>query len=159
VEVATRYKARKKRFGRRRLTVDLHEQGQHCSVKRVARSMQRQSLQARRSRKFIATTDSKHPYAVSENLLNREFHVEEPDRVWVSDITYLRSDTGWLRSTIIVIIRTVRWANRPLPHSSSSTGKRSELTKRRLRDGLFDKLRVRFLGTIPVFMVGRVQRP
>jgi transposase InsO family protein len=102
VEVATRFKARKKRFGRRRLTIDLHAHGQDCSVNRVARSLHRQGLQSRRSRKFIVTTDSKHPYAVSENLLNREFHVEEPDRVWVSDITYLRSDTGWLYLAVFI---------------------------------------------------------
>jgi putative transposase len=95
-QVAARFKERKKRFGRRRLTVDLHKQGQDCSVNRVARSMRRQGLQARRARKFIATTDSKHSHAVAENLLNREFHVEEPNTVWVSDITYLRSSTGWL---------------------------------------------------------------
>ena len=53
-------------------------------------------MKARRTRKFKATTDSKHSYAVSENLLNRTFHVDEPNNVWVSDITYLRSSTGWL---------------------------------------------------------------
>lgn len=100
--VVKRFNARKKRFGRRRLTLDLHAQGQSCSINRVARSMRRQGLAARQSRKFIATTDSKHSHAVSENLLNRDFSSDEPNRVWVTDITYLRSKNGWLYLVVFI---------------------------------------------------------
>ena len=44
----------------------------------------------------MATTDSKHDLPVAENGLGREFSVEEPNRVWVSDITYIPTDEGWL---------------------------------------------------------------
>jgi transposase InsO family protein len=94
--VAKGFASNKKRFGRRRLAVDLRAHGHQCSINRVARSMRRQGIQARQSRKFIATTDSKHTHAVSENLLHRDFQVDEPNRVWVTDITYLRGKAGWL---------------------------------------------------------------
>ena len=107
--IAERFNACKKRYGCRRLTVDLHKQGQDCSVNRVARSMKRQGLQARRARKFIATRDSKHSDAISDNSLNRDFHVDEPNRVWVSDITYLRSNSGWLYLAVFLdlVSRTI----------------------------------------------------
>jgi transposase InsO family protein len=49
-----------------------------------------------RERKFKATTNSKHNYPVAVNLLNQDFHVEEPNKVWVTDISYIGRDEGWL---------------------------------------------------------------
>ena len=53
-------------------------------------------LQARKRKRHIVTTDSNHLYEVAENILNREFHAVYPGTKWVSDITYLRSNEGWL---------------------------------------------------------------
>jgi len=53
-------------------------------------------LQARSKRKFKATTNSSHRLPVSPNLLERDFCVESPNRVWTSDITYVWTDDGWL---------------------------------------------------------------
>ena len=44
----------------------------------------------------MATTDSKHDLPVAENILEREFSVDEPNKVWASDITYIPTDEGWL---------------------------------------------------------------
>ena len=93
---------RKGRFGRRRMSAELRKQGLDCSLHRVARSMKRQGLRGRQSRKFIATTDSKHSHGVSENLLNRVFDVEKPNQVWVTDITYLPSKNGWLYLVVFI---------------------------------------------------------
>ena len=49
--------------------------------------MQAHGIKARGKRKFVVTTDSKHSLPVAENLLTRDFHPSEPDRVWNSDIT------------------------------------------------------------------------
>ncbi len=57
---------------------------------------------ARQPRKFKATTDSKHNLPVAPNLLDREFAVAEPDRVWVADITYLWTSEGWLYLAIVL---------------------------------------------------------
>lgn len=102
----------KRRFGRRRLTRELHHRGIACSVNRVGSSMRRQDLRTRRSRKFIATTDSRHSFRVAPNLLNRVFEAEHPNQVWVSDITYLRCKNGWLYLVIFLDLyarRIVGW--------------------------------------------------
>jgi putative transposase len=51
--------------------------------------------------KFRVTTNSKHSFPVAPNLVDRNFTVDAPDRVWVSDITYLASRAGWLYLTVI----------------------------------------------------------
>jgi transposase InsO family protein len=61
----------------------------------------------------VNTTDSRHSLPAAENLLNREFRTCGPGEQWVSDITYLRSSSGWLYVTVILDLwdRTViGWA-------------------------------------------------
>lgn len=45
---------------------------------------------------FIATTDSAHTLPVAKNVLNREFTIAAPNNAWVTDITYIATDEGWL---------------------------------------------------------------
>jgi putative transposase len=64
-------------------------------------------------RKFRVSTDSKHHFAVAPNLFERNFAAEAPDRVWVADITYLATRTGWLYWTVIIDLfsrMVVGWA-------------------------------------------------
>ena len=58
--------------------------------------MSANGIRAKQQRKFVMTTDSKHDLPVAENVLGREFSVDEPNRVWSSDITYIPTDEGWL---------------------------------------------------------------
>ena len=67
-----------------------------CSRGRVHRLMKKNGIQSIRKQKFKATTNSDHPFHVAENLLNQQFTVDAPNQVWVSDITYCRTDEGWL---------------------------------------------------------------
>jgi transposase InsO family protein len=60
------------------------------------RSMRMNSIKSNTVRKFKATTNSNHNLPVAENLLNREFTAEKPNQKWVSDITYIPTDEGWL---------------------------------------------------------------
>ena len=53
-------------------------------------------MRCKQRRKFKATTDSRHNLAMAPNLLNRNFTVSAPNRVWVTDITYIPTDEGWL---------------------------------------------------------------
>ena len=57
---------------------------------------------AKQKKKFKATTDSKHNLPVAPNLLNRQFEAQEPDRVYVSDITYIWTREGWLYLAVIL---------------------------------------------------------
>jgi putative transposase len=112
---------RKRRFGRRRLAMALRDHGVRCSINRVRRSMRRQGLCSRRSRKFVATTDSKHSHAVSENLLQRNFTVEKPNQVWVTDITYLPCTNGWLYLVVFIDLHARKVVGWHVSHSLKHT--------------------------------------
>jgi transposase InsO family protein len=76
--------------------------GKHVSLKKVAQIMRENGLNARRRRKYIPTTDSKHGLPVCENILNQVFHAEKGGEKWVSDITYLRTLNGWIYLTVVL---------------------------------------------------------
>ena len=67
-----------------------------CSENRVAKVMRIDRIVAIQKRKFCVTTNSKHDYSVWPNVLERNFVVEKPNAVWVSDITYIWTLEGWL---------------------------------------------------------------
>ena len=67
-----------------------------CSLNRVAMVMRVNGVIAVQKRKFRATTNSKHNHPVWPNVLNRNFVVDRPNVVWVSDITYIWTFEGWL---------------------------------------------------------------
>ena len=64
--------------------------------KLVAKIMRENGWKSKVSKKYKATTNSNHNLPVAENLLNREFSAEKPNQKWVSDITYVPTDEGWL---------------------------------------------------------------
>lgn len=86
----------KARYGAPRLTLELREQGWTVSRKRVAKRMRTLGLRARAARKYKATTQSKHNLPVAPNRLGQDFTAKVPNRVWVSDITYIWTEEGWL---------------------------------------------------------------
>ncbi len=86
----------RKTYGCRRVYWQLRYDGETCSRNRVARLMSRFGLRAKTSRKFRATTNSKHNLPVAPNLLDRQFAIDAPNRAWVSDITYIPTEEGWL---------------------------------------------------------------
>jgi transposase InsO family protein len=67
-----------------------------CSENRVARLMRQDKLVAVQRRKFRATTDSNHNWPVSPNILSRNFITDAPDKIWLTDITYIWTWEGWL---------------------------------------------------------------
>jgi putative transposase len=89
-------------YGNPRVHRDLRDQGTGCSRKRVARLMRENGIRARQKRKFKATTDSGHNYPVAPNVVGREFKVNVPNTIWVSDITYIWTMEGWLYLCIIL---------------------------------------------------------
>jgi transposase InsO family protein len=75
--------------------------------------MRENGLNARKGRKHIPTTDSKHGLEVCGNTLNRGFHAEKGGMKWVSDITYLRTVFGWVYLTVILDLydrKVIGWA-------------------------------------------------
>ncbi len=86
----------RKTYGSPRVFRDLKALGQACSVNYVAHLMKKDGIAAKTRRKFKCTTDSRHKLPVAPNLLDRNFAVEKPNRVWLTDITYISTREGWL---------------------------------------------------------------
>ncbi|ABM39641.1 hypothetical protein Pnap_4361 (plasmid) [Polaromonas naphthalenivorans CJ2] len=76
-------------YGWPRIWRELVARGVPVGKERVQKLMQLHGIRAKGKRRFKVTTDSNHKLPISPNLLNREFTVAEPDRVWVGDITYI----------------------------------------------------------------------
>jgi len=74
----------------------LRQENIRCSENRVARLMRINKLIAVQRRKFRATTDSRHSWPVAANILNRNFVTSSPNKVWLSDISYVWTWEGWL---------------------------------------------------------------
>jgi len=85
-----------KSYGSPRMQRELAARGHEVSENTVAKLMREHGLRAASSRKFRVTTESGHSLPVAENVLNREFEQESPDRVWLADITYVWTREGWL---------------------------------------------------------------
>lgn len=83
-------------YGIRRVTQALKERGFHVNHKRVERLMREHYIRCKKVKRFKKTTNSNHKFPASEDRLQRRFDVSEPNRVWVSDITYLKTREGWL---------------------------------------------------------------
>lgn len=100
-------------YGSRRVTKALRAMGVICYLNQVSRIMRRNGLVAKTKRKFRITTDSGHKMRVAPNLLERTFKIDEKNKVWVGDITYVWTREGWLYlSTVIDLYsrRIVGWS-------------------------------------------------
>jgi HTH-like domain len=83
-------------YGSVRVHEALLKEGWEVSRGRVARLMRENGIFGRRTRHFRHTTDSKHTMPVAPNTLDRNFAVDAPNKVWVTDITYISTREGWL---------------------------------------------------------------
>jgi len=90
------FKKSRATYGTRRIRKALCDQQRTVSRRRISRLMVKANLACKTKRKFKVTTDSKHDKPISPNLLDREFNVNQPDQVYVGDITYIYTQEGWL---------------------------------------------------------------
>ena len=113
VDVRRVYTEHKGRTGAPRITKHLREEGQAVGKNRVARVMQAERLRAKAARKYKATTNSNHNLPVAPNLLKQDFTAARPNCKWVSDITYVATDEGWLYVAVVLDLYSrlvVGWA-------------------------------------------------
>ena len=89
-------------YGWPRIWRELAARKVRAGKERVRKLMHANGLRARGKKKFRVTTDSGHGLPVSPNLLERRFDVEEPNRVWSGDITYVWTDEGWLYLGVVI---------------------------------------------------------
>ena len=112
-QVAAIHAASKRSYGRPRIVRGLRELGLRIGHERVRRSLQRQALQPVYKRPYRVTTDSNHRKPVVPNVLERRFDGWNINRAWVSDITYLSTDEGWLYLAVVMDLasrRIVGWS-------------------------------------------------
>ncbi len=103
------YEKSRKVYGSRKVTRALDRKGIHCSRNRVARIMKEQGLRSLRTRKYKATTNSKHNLPVAENLLAiSKSNINAPRQAIVSDITYIPTDEGWLYLAAVMDMNSKR---------------------------------------------------
>ena len=100
--VKAAHKKSKGTYGARRIAVEVEAHGSSCGRTRAGTLMKLAGVAAKQKKKFKATTDSKHNLPIAPNLLNRQFEVQEPDKVYVSDITYIWTREGWLYLAVIL---------------------------------------------------------
>ena len=96
VEIRAAHKRTRQTYGADRLQQDLAEHGIQVGICRIKRIRRKLGIRCKQKRKFKATTNSKHTLPVAENILGQQFKVAAPNEVWVSDITYVPTDEGWL---------------------------------------------------------------
>jgi len=96
VEIRAAHKRTRQTYGAERLQQDLAEHGIQVGICRIKRIRRKLGIRCKQKRKFKATTDSKHKLPVAENILDQQFTVTAPNKVWTSDITYVPTDEGWL---------------------------------------------------------------
>ena len=89
-------------YGSPRIWREFKKVNIRCSENRVARLMREAGLVAVQRRKFKATTNSNHNWPVAPNLLERHFSVDEPNKIWVTDITYIWTWEGWLYLSFVL---------------------------------------------------------
>ena len=100
-------------YGYRKLHDDLLDQGEAVCVNRVARLTRNAGIRALIGYKRKPSSYGGKPSLIIDNKLNREFEVISPNKVWVTDITYIRTYEGWLYLSVVIDLfsrRVVGWA-------------------------------------------------
>lgn len=96
IEILVAHQRTRETYSAKRLHHDLADHGVQATPYRVRTLRKKLGLRCKQKLKFKVTTDSKHNLPVAHNILNREFSVNAPGKVWVSDITYIPTNEGWL---------------------------------------------------------------
>lgn len=105
------------RYGAPRIQEALAKQGRHHGTKRIARLMKHLGLRGLCPKRFVPrTTDSDHDHPIAENRLAQAPAPSGPNQIWVSDLTYVATQEGWLYVAVILDLwsrRVVGWSTGP----------------------------------------------
>jgi putative transposase len=115
VHIRAVFAAHRGAYGWPRIWRQLQAEGVRVGKLRVQQLMQQHGIRARGKRRFRVTTDSRHGLPIAPNLLNRNFTVAAPNRVWAGDMTYIQTEEGWLFLAVVLDLfsrRIVGWSLR-----------------------------------------------
>lgn len=88
-------------YGYRKIHCDLKDIGESCGINRVYRLMKANGLKSQRGYRRPRTSAGA-PAIVAENTLDRQFNPTQPNQLWVTDITYIRTHEGWLYLAVVI---------------------------------------------------------
>jgi putative transposase len=111
--VAAVFEASGRTYGSRRVSAALKCQGHEIGRHRARTLMKAGQMRPKWRRKFVHTTDSRHGLPVAANVLQRQFMPQLPNQAWVSDLTYIRTRSGWLYLAAVMDLysrKIVGWA-------------------------------------------------
>ncbi len=96
-KIALVFRQSREAYGSPRVTIELRAQGERVGRHRVARLMRQDGLRGRQKRRYrVRTTDSRHSHPIAPNRLATLPAPTKPNQVWVTDLTYVPTDEGWL---------------------------------------------------------------
>ena len=100
-------------YGSPKIHKDLIAEGESCGVNRVARLMKAADIKSKLAPKFVITTDSKNTMQPAPDLLQRQFTVDNHDKAWVTDTTFIGTREGLLYLAVILDLfsrQVIGWA-------------------------------------------------
>jgi putative transposase len=112
-QIRTLHAHSRQTYGAPRIHADLRETGVPCGRKRVARLMRQAGLAGASRRRAGRTTVQDRTATPAPDLVGRDFTADRPDRLWVADLTYVRTWTGWLYLAVVLDTfsrRVVGWS-------------------------------------------------
>jgi putative transposase len=107
-------------YGYRNITRDLKEHGEACGKNRIHRIMHAAGIASQRGYKRHPGFGGGNISHAAPNTLDRQFEVQEPNRVWVTDFTYIRTYEGWLYVTVVLDLfsrQVVGWSMKHNPRA------------------------------------------
>jgi len=127
-------------YGSPRVYAELRAEGRAWGKHRIARIMRQERLRARSARRFRWIATKREELPAAPDLLQRRFHATAPDRVWVGDITMIRTGEGWLHLAMLLDLysrKIVGWATAASPRQELPLeALRMAIAQRRPRRGL-----------------------
>lgn len=107
------FRRHRRRYGYRRLVLDLSDRGVRCGPARMRRLMAQRALRAIQPKKFIPTTSDGRADKPSPNLLSGQPMPAALNRVWAGDITFISTSAGWLYLAVVIDLcsrRIIGWS-------------------------------------------------
>jgi len=112
VEIDRRFKASDRTYGARRVWRDVLEGELACGLHRIERLMRQNAMRARPKRRGKPKDDGTRSI-IADNILDRNFQADRPNRKWLADFTYIRTAEGWLYVAVVLDLfsrRVVGWS-------------------------------------------------
>lgn len=107
------HEASRQAYGAHKTWRELNAQGVACGRHRVARLRRQAGIEARRKRRFRVIVEHHHTVPAAPNLIRRQFLTATANRVWVGDMTFIRTRAGFLHLAVLLDLysrKVVGWA-------------------------------------------------